>query len=85
VDANGNPIVEPGLWGLTFGGSGRDGSPNTLYFSAGINGYRDGVFASLDPVPEPSSIVLCLIGGGTIALFRRRLKVHVLFSRLDAR
>ena len=27
-----------GLWTLTFGGGGNDGSPNTLYFTDGIDG-----------------------------------------------
>ena len=43
----GNPIVIDGLWGLKFGT--KVGSPNTLFFTAGINGEKDGLFGSLTP------------------------------------
>ncbi len=36
LDANGNPISIPGLWGLQFGNGHNGGDANTLYFSAGI-------------------------------------------------
>ena len=58
LDANGNPIANAGLWGLTFGNGGNGGDPNTLYFAAGINGEVDGLFGSLTAVPEPGSIIL---------------------------
>src|SRR5262249_1535595 len=35
-----------GLWTLTFGGSGNDGSPNTLYFTDGIDGETHGLFGA---------------------------------------
>jgi uncharacterized protein (TIGR03118 family) len=35
-DANGNPIVVSGLWGLHFGNGHSGGDANTLYFVAGI-------------------------------------------------
>src|SRR5271157_5399145 len=38
ADPNGNPLVNQGLWGLTFGNGGNGGNTNTLYFSAGIPG-----------------------------------------------
>ena len=34
------------------------GDPNTLYFSDGINGERDGLFAAVSAVPEPSTLVV---------------------------
>ena len=40
-----------GLWTLTFGGSGGDGDPNTLYFTDGINGETDGLFGAIESVP----------------------------------
>jgi uncharacterized protein (TIGR03118 family) len=47
-----------GLWTLTFGGGGRDGDPNTLYFTDGINGETDGLFGAITSVPLPESDLL---------------------------
>src|SRR5262249_41036118 len=52
-DASGNPIRNQALWYIGFGNSstgGIGGDSNTLYFSAGINGERDGLFGSLAPI-----------------------------------
>jgi uncharacterized protein (TIGR03118 family) len=44
-----------GLWTLTFGSTGEtggnNGSPNTLYFTDGINGEVDGLFGAITPSP----------------------------------
>jgi uncharacterized protein (TIGR03118 family) len=40
-----------GLWSLTFGGGGRDGSPTTLYFTDGIDGETHGLFGAITSVP----------------------------------
>src|SRR5262245_24797016 len=51
------PILLPeghtpgGLWTLTFGGGGQDGSPNTLYFTDGIDGETHGLFGAIESVP----------------------------------
>jgi uncharacterized protein (TIGR03118 family) len=45
-DASGNPITNSGLWEIVFGANGA-GDPNTLYFAAGINGEKDGLFGSI--------------------------------------
>ena len=71
TDANGNPIADPGLWGLAFGNGGPDFNPNTLYFTAGVGPlggdiYADGLFGSISFVPEPASAIL--LGLGMIAL-----------------
>ncbi len=55
TDAKGDPILNPGLWTLTFGNGGLGGNPNTLYFTAGINGEKDGLFGSIQAVPHPSN------------------------------
>jgi uncharacterized protein (TIGR03118 family) len=47
-----------GLWALNFGIGGMNGDPNTLYITDGINGQKDGLFAAIDPVPEPSGLAL---------------------------
>jgi hypothetical protein len=48
---DGQPFTEPGLWSLKFGNDGIAGSSDTLFFTAGINGYSDGLFGSLT-VPQ---------------------------------
>lgn len=45
-DGSGNPIANPGLWEIVFGTNGV-GDSNTLYFAAGINGEKDGLFGSI--------------------------------------
>jgi hypothetical protein len=45
-DASGNPIANSGLWEIVFGSDGV-GDPNTLYFAAGINSEKDGLFGSI--------------------------------------
>ncbi len=48
-DVNGNTVHIDGLWGLSFGNGASAGPTNTLFFTAGINGERDGLFGSLAP------------------------------------
>jgi len=46
--ASGNPIIIPGLWGISFGdGNAESGPVNTLYYSAGGNSYTTGVFGAI--------------------------------------
>jgi uncharacterized protein (TIGR03118 family) len=68
-----------GLWSIVFGGSGSDGNPNTLFFTDGINGEKDGLFGSLtaapgslSAVPEPSTWAMMLAGFGGLALLAAR-------------
>jgi uncharacterized protein (TIGR03118 family) len=61
-----------GLWTLTFGGGGKDGSPNILYFTDGINRERDGLFGAITSVPEPSTWLMMLTGLGGLGLAARR-------------
>jgi len=76
IDLGGN--TPGGLWDLTFG-SGGSGNPNTLYFTDGINGETDGLFAALVPVPEPSTWAMLLTGFGSLGLLaaRRRLRAAI--------
>jgi uncharacterized protein (TIGR03118 family) len=60
-DASGKVIANSGLWDMVFGQNGV-GDPNTLYFSAGINDEKSGLFgaisvASSGPVTGDFSIV----------------------------
>jgi uncharacterized protein (TIGR03118 family) len=49
--AAGTPIANPGLWEIFFGQGSTVGDPNTLYFAAGINNEKDGLFGSIGVVP----------------------------------
>ncbi len=44
------PFVIDGLWGLIFGGGASKASPDTLFFTAGPNGEKNGLFGSITPV-----------------------------------
>ena len=68
-----------GLWSIVFGASGNDGTPNTLFFTDGINGETGGLFGSITSVPEPSTWAMMLVGFGGLAIFaaRRRRGVAV--------
>jgi len=50
-DANGQPLVIDKLWKLTLGG-GRTSSADTLYFTAGPNDEKDGLFGTITPVDD---------------------------------
>ncbi|HKU64579.1 MAG TPA: TIGR03118 family protein [Rhizomicrobium sp.] len=51
-----------GLWQIGFGTGGNNGDPNTLYFTDGINGERDGLFGAITAVPEPMTIAFYCVG-----------------------
>jgi uncharacterized protein (TIGR03118 family) len=53
-DASGHAIMNPGLWTVTFGNGVNGGDPNTLYFTAGIDGETHGLFGSLQAIPPLS-------------------------------
>jgi uncharacterized protein (TIGR03118 family) len=54
TNTSGQPIENPGLWSLEFGNGVAGGDPNTLYFTAGINDEKDGLFGSLQAIPPLS-------------------------------
>jgi uncharacterized protein (TIGR03118 family) len=64
--SNGMPLVNLGLWDLTFGNGGNGGSKSDLYFTAGIPGdgmvEDHGLFGSIVPTPEPGTFALLGIG-----------------------
>ena len=66
-----------GLWQIGFGTGGSNGSPNTLYFTDGINGERGGLFGAITAVPEPTTVALFsmgLMGLGLMVARRRKIK-----------
>ncbi len=50
-----HPIENEHLWGLTFGNGGKAGSPDTLFFTAGLVAETHGLFGSLKPVSAGNS------------------------------
>jgi uncharacterized protein (TIGR03118 family) len=56
-----------GFWAIDFG-NGVTGGANTLYFTAGVNNQLDGLFGSISTLPEPGSIVLLILGMGSLGL-----------------
>jgi hypothetical protein len=55
-DTNGKPIINPGLWTLTFSGptnqTALGANPDTLYITAGLEGPTHelaGLFAEISP------------------------------------
>jgi uncharacterized protein (TIGR03118 family) len=48
-NAKGKPVVIEKIWGLLFGNGESLGDSNALYFAAGPNDEKDGVFGSLRP------------------------------------
>jgi uncharacterized protein (TIGR03118 family) len=72
-DSTGTPIFNDRLWEILFGQNGT-GDPNTLYFSAGVNDERGGLFGAITaaaPVAagdfqvSPSAPTVAVAAGGT--------------------
>ena len=73
IDVNPGANNTPGgLWSIVFGGGGKDGNPNTLFFTDGINGETGGLFGSITAVPEPSTWAMMLLGFGGLGLLAAR-------------
>jgi len=75
-NAAGNPIQNDNLWEILFGQNGT-GDPNTLYFSAGVNNERGGLFGAITAAgPAPagdfqigiSATTLTVPAGGSATL-----------------
>jgi uncharacterized protein (TIGR03118 family) len=56
-NAAGQPIANPGLWGMSFGNGARNQPATTLYFAAGIANEVDGLYGRIDLGPTaPDSV-----------------------------
>jgi uncharacterized protein (TIGR03118 family) len=66
-DADGNAITNSGLWEIVFGAK-NVGDPNTLFFSAGINGTKDGLFGEISVSGPPVGTPDFTFQSGTTAL-----------------
>uniref|UniRef100_Q01XA9 Uncharacterized protein n=1 Tax=Solibacter usitatus (strain Ellin6076) TaxID=234267 RepID=Q01XA9_SOLUE len=73
-NANGSPIVNSGLWAIHFRSPGSGFDPNTLFFAAGINNEADGLFGSIQVVPEPATLGTFgfVVAGAVLVHMRRR-------------
>ncbi|MDQ2839935.1 MAG: TIGR03118 family protein [Acidobacteriota bacterium] len=70
---NGKPLVNDFLWSLDFRTGGTNDNPNALYFTAGVNNQKDGLFGELTTAtPEPGMILPVLFGLAGLAFFDRR-------------
>jgi uncharacterized protein (TIGR03118 family) len=75
LDQHGNPIVNDGLWSLSFR-TGGGFNTEALYFTAGINGQKDGLFGSIVATPEPGTFLIGAFGLLAIVLFNNRRMVR---------
>ena len=48
-DPQGKVLAIDGLWSLRVGNGGNGGKTDTVYFTAGPNGEKDGLFGALTP------------------------------------
>ena len=48
-DTDGKKLTIDGLWALQFGNAGRNGNPDTLFFTAGPDGESHGLFGTILP------------------------------------
>ncbi|MBV8807938.1 MAG: TIGR03118 family protein [Acidobacteriaceae bacterium] len=73
---NGKPIVNDFLWSLEFRTGGKNVNTNALYFTAGINGQKDGLFGEIS-TPEPDMAIPVLFGlVALVAAHRRRRRAR---------
>jgi uncharacterized protein (TIGR03118 family) len=79
----GNGQTPGGLWSLDFGIGGMNGSPDTLYFTDGIDGEMHGLFAAITPVPEPSTLALLGVGVLSLIALRRRRSVNAFETTMN--
>jgi uncharacterized protein (TIGR03118 family) len=67
----GAPLVNADLWALAVSPL----APNAVYFTAGINGQKDGLFGDIVAAPEPGSLALAGLGGLALVVFARRRRM----------
>jgi uncharacterized protein (TIGR03118 family) len=64
----GTPLVNQDLWALAV----TQTAPDAVYFTAGVNGQRDGLFGDIVASPEPGSLALVFVSSIALGLFSWR-------------
>jgi uncharacterized protein (TIGR03118 family) len=85
LGADGRFLSITDLWALTVGNGTNGGDPNTLFFTAGLEEEKHGLFGSLSPepvtafVPEPSTWAMMTLGfaGLAFAGYRRARRARL--------
>ncbi len=75
--ADGKPIVNDFLWSLEFRTGGNGVNANGLYFTAGINGQKDGLFGEI-LTPEPAMAIPVLFGLAVLMAAARRRRTRAI-------
>ena len=73
---NGQPLVNSFLWALETRTGGANIDPNAVYFTAGIDGQRDGLFGRIELTPEPATIIETAFGLLALAALKLRRPIH---------
>jgi uncharacterized protein (TIGR03118 family) len=78
--SNGQPLVNDFLWALETRTGGSNTNLNAVYFTAGIDNQKDGLFGEItaapSPVPEPATIIDAAFGLITFALYKVRSRTR---------
>ena len=69
--SNGTPFVNDFLWSLDFRTAGPSVNTNALYFTAGINNQKDGLFGQISFTPEPQTTIPLILGFLGFAFWKR--------------
>ncbi len=67
-ESPGHPVEIDGLWGLTFGNGVTAGSATTLYYAAGPDDERHGLFGKITANPAGTSPVQATLTGGDLVI-----------------
>ena len=77
-----DPFNVPYLWALETRAAGSGFDTGAVFFTAGIGDEQHGLFGQLNPVPEPGTWAMMLLGLGAVgSIMRRRKRIELTFSR----
>jgi uncharacterized protein (TIGR03118 family) len=83
-ESPGHPLEIDGLWGLAFGNGVTAGDATTLYYAAGPEDERHGLFGKITANPAGTSPVKATLTTGTLLVAGSRDDDHVVVRRDDA-